>query len=1092
MDKNQSRSTAKNMGGKKKSKGAAEKGPAAVEESHVLVSAPTFTCTICLNDQTTHAAVGVCSHAICSKCALRMRSLAKDRSCAICKASLEVVIVFDTKRITPDAKFSGFGVPAAFDDAFEGPSLPGTFRDDAAAMIYFDCRDHYEAMSHMKSIHCPCMEAKCTFTAASYPALMQHVNNHHKNVCLCQLCLENRPLFMDEHEVMTKKEFTAHMKGMDNAESPHFHDDFPNRFTAGHPRCQFCKTHFFDQTALYNHLQREHFTCHLCDSSKMFRYYQDLNGLRAHHRQSHFVCELCDHEQEMQTSDVNYAFRTVGEFTHHMRDVHALRDSHQRYLVTGKQHVSSASNTATTYYDLDVGSANPYNPTQSQAVRAPGSQQQQQHHSHRGQESNPSVQLIPPNMRVAGRISGTGRLFGPDSSDLAMQAMSESAYRAAAQRNRFIKPAKMTEQSFPSLPSSGASRDALDTVVIEKVNAAEDGVMMTTTSQVLHPMSLVNRPSPASTATTSNNDCVLIKQVDADNKRVARNVALAEAFGIAGSRSLSTEVVGATVSHESYRQAIIHALAMYRLPTQILFTPLFPVEMLSWARKNANELNKVERKITALLQDSKSLSLSLKPMKAADRLMMHCLARYYNLHSYEYDAEPQRYVSMVKVLQSAAPSVLLSQACMSTVWTPTKLTMTSPTIYLTVADGLVQIWGRQTDRKAPYRPLAFTTSAMLIGEMLMQIKTLFGSALSEDMNVAQCGPAAIGLRFSSLNAADFALKVMNEAFETAQDAIGALSSVNAVMVEETLNHCAPFPFYRIHADFEPVKPAVREGEQTEDIPMPVQAPRQQSNHSNNDDWSTLEEYEIIQSADGWDDTALSSAAAAVAAPDAARADSPEGLRPGLPPGVTADDDWEDVADNTEWEEFLAERRNRVQSSNKEVYRPPRDNATGRSTLDSTAKVAPVEAQPFEDDDEEEVQSSSAAASHQKDDDFALAMALQRQEEEGAYVARYGHNGEWRQIGKPTALSAGSTVSGAVHAKVGAENDVRGLVSTVAMAIPVASPMTAIAAPEPRSTTVNAGPTRKEGQGTAPAKGKANNGTGAKNKFNALMEDEDDD
>jgi hypothetical protein len=41
--------------------------------------------------------------------------------------------------------------------------------------------------------------------------------------------------------------------------------------TVAHPKCLFCNKHFFDQSALYTHMQCMYFTCHLCPAKYMFR-----------------------------------------------------------------------------------------------------------------------------------------------------------------------------------------------------------------------------------------------------------------------------------------------------------------------------------------------------------------------------------------------------------------------------------------------------------------------------------------------------------------------------------------------------------------------------------------------------------------------------------------------------------------------------------------------------------------------------------------------------------------------------------------------------------------------------------------------------
>ena len=59
----------------------------------------------------------------------------------------------------------------------------------------------------------------------------------------------------------------------------------------------------------------------------------------------------------------------------------------------------------------------------------------------------------------------------------------------------------------------------------------------------------------------------------------------------------------------------------------------------------------------------KATSVQMKPMQRPTRLILHTLAKFYNINSYEYDPEPNRYVSFVKLLDSRLPANLLSNRC---------------------------------------------------------------------------------------------------------------------------------------------------------------------------------------------------------------------------------------------------------------------------------------------------------------------------------------------------------------------------------------------------------------------------------------------
>ena len=78
-----------------------------------------------------------------------------------------------------------------------------------------------------------------------------------------------------------------------------------------------------------------------------------------------------------------------------------------------------------------------------------------------------------------------------------------------------------------------------------------------------------------------------------------------------------------------------------------LLRPLYPLIIIIWARKNLSDVLKIEQKIDLLLSDNNNNnSVQLKPMNKQMRDIVHAIAKYYYLNSYEYDYEPKRYVSL--------------------------------------------------------------------------------------------------------------------------------------------------------------------------------------------------------------------------------------------------------------------------------------------------------------------------------------------------------------------------------------------------------------------------------------------------------------
>jgi hypothetical protein len=111
--------------------------------------------------------------------------------------------------------------------------------------------------------------------------LSRHVSTEHDNQYLmCNLCIENKKVFPSEQKIYTRIEYENHLRngGEDGFE--------------GHPKCEFCKKRYYDKDALFFHLQKDHFTCHLCERAGIrYRYYSDYNSLEEHFRKEHILCE---------------------------------------------------------------------------------------------------------------------------------------------------------------------------------------------------------------------------------------------------------------------------------------------------------------------------------------------------------------------------------------------------------------------------------------------------------------------------------------------------------------------------------------------------------------------------------------------------------------------------------------------------------------------------------------------------------------------------------------------------------------------------------------------------------------------------------
>jgi hypothetical protein len=92
---------------------------------------------------------------------------------------------------------------------------------------------------------------------------------------LCDLCVENSVLLLDEQKIYRKHEIRAHL------EKGEF--DKEGNLLSLHPKCLYCEKHFFNDDALLLHMKKQHEKCHLCRKKKYkYNYYNDYFELERH------------------------------------------------------------------------------------------------------------------------------------------------------------------------------------------------------------------------------------------------------------------------------------------------------------------------------------------------------------------------------------------------------------------------------------------------------------------------------------------------------------------------------------------------------------------------------------------------------------------------------------------------------------------------------------------------------------------------------------------------------------------------------------------------------------------------------------------
>lgn len=206
-----------------------------------------------------------CSHnePICSMCFLKIRALQRSFKCPTCKRELENVICTTEQ----GKKFEDFQI--------WGDSIGENYSREPRSQMFFP-KDYYQhKVSKLWTYQC----ITCGQIRRDMKSLRGHCNAEH-NLLLCLLCDEYKQIFPSEQRTYTQYEYDRHLRFGDGDGS------------IGHPNCEFCRKRFYDSTALFQHLTREHESCHLCERAGLkFKYFQDYKNLERHFRKDHFVCE---------------------------------------------------------------------------------------------------------------------------------------------------------------------------------------------------------------------------------------------------------------------------------------------------------------------------------------------------------------------------------------------------------------------------------------------------------------------------------------------------------------------------------------------------------------------------------------------------------------------------------------------------------------------------------------------------------------------------------------------------------------------------------------------------------------------------------
>lgn len=209
-------------------------------------------------------AVSACGHNdLCSLCTLRIRALHRNQNCITCKKELPYIIC---PPIT-ESKFDDF--------TFWGESIGPEFVLDQKSQMFFPVQYYKDKVQKLWIHKC----SICSHIFRDMNTLRKHVTAEH-NMHICSHCVENKHDFPAEQRIYTQKQYETHLREGDQDGSQ------------GHPNCEFCKKRYYDSTALFFHLNKDHYNCHLCEKSGIkFKYYKDYRHLEDHFRKAHLLCD---------------------------------------------------------------------------------------------------------------------------------------------------------------------------------------------------------------------------------------------------------------------------------------------------------------------------------------------------------------------------------------------------------------------------------------------------------------------------------------------------------------------------------------------------------------------------------------------------------------------------------------------------------------------------------------------------------------------------------------------------------------------------------------------------------------------------------
>jgi len=282
-------------------------------------------CLVCYSP-TLHKnrAITPCNHnSICASCHIRLRSLLNDKRCPVCKATNETLIV-DADPDPNVNEHKQFDQYQRWGDDI-GPNH--IYRDDV--QMFFPVNYYHLHVAPLFNLKCyikGCNYGQNDGNGTTLKGLNHHLAAAH-SLSLCMLCVDNKRDFISRLPRFTPNQLKDHNKYGEMNKKLASKASKPIG-AKGHPLCQFCAPkRFYDLTALHEHLNKEHYKCHLCEQQDVHnQFFRDYNQLNRHFDKEHY---LCHHPDCLAARFV--AFANELDLIVHERDLHnILRSSGNR------------------------------------------------------------------------------------------------------------------------------------------------------------------------------------------------------------------------------------------------------------------------------------------------------------------------------------------------------------------------------------------------------------------------------------------------------------------------------------------------------------------------------------------------------------------------------------------------------------------------------------------------------------------------------------------------------------------------------------------------------------------------------------------